>query len=128
MPPPPPPPPPAATQSPAFTEPALAGPPAAGVTPAPGDTEIPQVSAGGVDPGITQAPAPAAPEPLAPEAPEPQAPVVSSDAEGVPPPGGRVKLILDDGTLATPALDEELEERLRYIVDNIVPSPEQPST
>ncbi len=34
---------------------------------------------------------------------------------------GRVRIILEDGTLAKPDLDPELEERLRYIVDNIVP-------
>jgi hypothetical protein len=46
--------------------------------------------------------------------------------------GGRVRLILEDGTLTSPSLDPELEERLRYIVDNIVPPagapPEGPST
>ena len=39
-----------------------------------------------------------------------------------------VQLILEDGTLAKPSLDPELEERLRYIVDNIVPPSEQPPT
>ncbi len=34
-----------------------------------------------------------------------------------------VRLVLEDGTLAKPSLDPELEERLRYIVDNIVPAP-----
>ena len=87
----------------------------------------PQVPGGTVTEGIAQGSTPTTPESLAPEAPEPQE-VVASDPEGLPSPGGRVKLILDDGTLATPALDEELEERLRYIVDNIVPPPEQPST
>ena len=67
---------------------------------------------------------------------QPQGPVVASagplepvagDPLG-PSEGGRVKLILEDGTLAAPALDDELAERLRYIVDNIVTPPEQPST
>ena len=41
---------------------------------------------------------------------------------------GSVRLILEDGTLANPSLDPELEERLRYIVDNIVPPSDRPST
>ena len=41
--------------------------------------------------------------------------------------GGGVRLILEDGTLAKPSLDPELEERLRYIVDNIVPPSSPPS-
>ena len=40
---------------------------------------------------------------------------------------GGVRLILEDGTLAKPSLDPELEERLRYIVDNIVPPSDPPS-
>lgn len=40
---------------------------------------------------------------------------------------GRVRIILEDGTLAEPDLDPELEERLRYLVDNIVP-PSDPSS
>ena len=40
---------------------------------------------------------------------------------------GGVRIILEDGTLAKPSLDPELEERLRYIVDNIVPPSDPPS-
>ena len=58
-------------------------------------------------------------------------PAVPSDRASVAPeegagPGG-VRLILEDGTLAKPSLDPELEERLRYIVDNIVPPSTEPS-
>ena len=82
--------------------------------------------------GEPPAPAPAEPPPAREPAPETQGepdrhePVLGP-AEGSTE-GGRVKLVLDDGTLATPELDEELTERLRYIVDNIVTPPEQPST
>lgn len=33
----------------------------------------------------------------------------------------RVSIILEDGTRATPRLDPDQEERLRYLVDNLVP-------
>ena len=51
------------------------------------------------------------------------APPVGSGPEGT----GGVRIILEDGTLANPSLDPELEERLRYIVDNIVPPSHPPS-
>ena len=41
---------------------------------------------------------------------------------------GRVRFVLEDGTLAEPEIDPELEERLRYLVDNIVPPADPPST
>ena len=50
-------------------------------------------------------------------------PPVGSGPEGT----GGVRIILEDGTLAKPSLDPELEERLRYIVDNIVPPSDPPS-
>lgn len=40
----------------------------------------------------------------------------------------KVKLILEDGTMASPGLDPESEERLRYILDNIVPPSDGPAT
>jgi len=40
----------------------------------------------------------------------------------------RVRFILADGTAASPPLDPEVEERLRYLVDNIVPPVEPPPT
>ena len=82
--------------------------------------------------GDPPAPAPAVPAPAAEAVPEvhggPDRQEPALGPNDVPSEGGRVKLVLDDGTLATPALDEELTERLRYIVDNIVTPPEQPST
>ena len=50
-------------------------------------------------------------------------PSAGSGPEGA----GGVRIILEDGTLARPSLDPELEERLRYIVDNIVPPSDPPS-
>ncbi|MFP5353278.1 MAG: hypothetical protein ACLGIB_12050 [Actinomycetota bacterium] len=41
---------------------------------------------------------------------------------------GRVRFVLEDGTLAEPEIDPEFEERLRYLVDNIVPPTRPPST
>ena len=56
----------------------------------------------------------------------PDAPAAAGPGPGADGPGG-VRLILEDGTLAKPSLDPELEERLRYIVDNIVPPSSPPS-
>lgn len=39
----------------------------------------------------------------------------------------RVRIVLEDGTLASPRLDPEQEERLRYLVDNLVPPTDPPS-
>ena len=41
---------------------------------------------------------------------------------------GRVRFVLEDGSLAEPEIDPELEERLRYLVDNIVPPTDPPTT
>ena len=41
---------------------------------------------------------------------------------------GRVRFVLEDGSLAEPEIDPELEERLRYLVDNIVPPADPPTT
>lgn len=41
---------------------------------------------------------------------------------------GSVRFVLADGTIASPDLDPELEERLKYIVDNIVQPTEPPPT
>ena len=101
-----------------------------------------EVSSASADAPLPEAAPPVIEEPSAPVPAEPvparaSAPETHEEADrlepdlgpaGVASEGGRVKLILDDGTLATPALDEELTERLRYIVDNIVTPPEQPST
>jgi len=38
-----------------------------------------------------------------------------------------VRIILEDGTLADPPLDPEMEERLRYLVDNMIPPATPPS-
>ena len=88
------------------TDPSLSGPEAA--TPIQGETEL------GVEAQETDA-----------------APSLGGRAAGADGTGG-VRIILQDGTLAKPSLDPELEERLRYIVDNIVspssPPPEGPAT
>ncbi|MDP9068805.1 MAG: hypothetical protein M3N53_10750 [Actinomycetota bacterium] len=40
----------------------------------------------------------------------------------------RIQLGFDDGTHTIPALDQDLEDRLEYIVDNIVRPPSDPSS
>jgi hypothetical protein len=32
-----------------------------------------------------------------------------------------MRIILEDGTLADPPLDLDMEERVRYLVDNMIP-------
>lgn len=126
-PPPPPPPPPTTTPYPVRVEagsdtvPAqptpepVATPPAAS---APQKTQVASVD----DPLDLSQPLISAPEPD----PEPPPNEQSFPLGGVEGAGG-VRLILEDGTLAHPSLDPELEERLRYIVDNIVPPSTPPS-
>ena len=96
---------------------------------------------------ITTAPVPppppppvqSSPEPLA-EAPLAQSPLgeaepassdpsdaaVASSSRTITDPG-RVRFVLEDGSLAEPEIDPEFEERLKYLVDNIV-SPKDPPT
>lgn len=70
---------------------------------------------------------PKEPSPDEPDAPSGAAPPVQPlDYEPGSGRTGGVRIILEDGTLAEPILDPELEERLRYIVDNIVPPSDAP--
>lgn len=81
----------------------------------------------GVPPPPPPPPPPAAPRPDA-------APAAGSSASAQPareaPEGNadpaQVKLMLEDGTLTTASLDADSEERLRYILDNMMPPDEGP--
>jgi hypothetical protein len=52
---------------------------------------------------------------------------VSKTAEMAMAEGTKVRVVLEDGTMASPELDAETEERLRYVVDNLVAPPQEPS-
>jgi hypothetical protein len=59
---------------------------------------------------------------MAPE-PEPEPEPAPDEDDGTLPVGdNRVSFVMDDGTLATPELDEKTAARMEYVVTNLIPT------